>query len=99
MTQFVRQDRKGAPYRGVYTLSWEAAPTKRHSIPLKTTRKRIAEKRLSEHLERLELEHHGMPVPAGLWGAPKQKIAELANEYEKHLLAIAQRCFMVTSLQ
>jgi len=93
MTHFVRKDsRRGdGSYRGIYTLPWDNDSSKRYSIALKTKRKRIAEKRLDEHLERLELEHEGMPVPAGLWGAPKQKIAELADEYEKHLLGVGRK--------
>ena len=71
-------------YSGAYTLPWASG---RKTVALKTTHKRIAEKRLDQHLQRLEFEHEGFPVPAGLWGSQKRKVTELVNEYRKALLS------------
>jgi len=72
-------------YYGAYTLPWE--PQVRRTVTLKTTDKRIAEKRLREFYRVQELRHEGLPVDVSLWGAPSQALAGLVDKYAASLRA------------
>jgi integrase len=89
MTKFVyHQSRKGikaSEYTGAYSLPWKKG---RQTVALKTSHKRIAEKRLDQHIERLELEHEGLPVPVGLCGAQKLEVITLLQDYKKYLISM-----------
>ena len=92
MTKFVyRQRRKlngktslAKTYSGAYTLPWQVG---RKTVALKTSDKRIAEKRLDQFVRCLELEHEGEPIPSNLWGAPKREIKDLLDDYKRGLLS------------
>jgi integrase len=72
-------------YYGAYTLPWETRV--RRTISLKTTDRRIAEKRLREFLRVQELTHENMAVDVTLWGAPSQALDGLLNKYAASLRA------------
>jgi integrase len=90
MRVFKQRRRKGnkvvtsPSYSGRFRLPWMRSE---RTISLRTTDKQVAEKRLREFTRRLELEKEGLPVPAGLWGAPSPSILELLEDYLANLNA------------
>lgn len=71
-------------YLGRYRLPWMSAEK---TVALKTSDKRIAEKRLHEFCRVKELQHEKMPVPSALWGAPSLELSKVLGDYLASLRA------------
>lgn len=71
-------------YTGRNQLSWMRKPA---SIALKTKDKQVAERRLIDHILKLEREKAGLPVPVGLWGEKEKSLSDQLEAYEASLTA------------
>lgn len=71
-------------YTGHYQLSWMRKPA---SIAPKTKDKQVAERRLKDHIVRLEREKAGLSVPAGLWGEKEKSLSDQLEACEASLTA------------
>jgi len=71
-------------YAGRIRMPWMNKPKQ---VALCTTDKQIAERRLKQFTQVQDLQHEGLPVPAGLWGAPAHDLVALVDEYRASLVA------------
>lgn len=75
-------------YSGRFRLAWMPRES---STALKTSDKQVAEKRLREFVQVKEFQKEGLPIPSGLWGAPRRDTATSKAQYLESLASLGRK--------